>query len=360
MKQITDLDEGTIRRLDWQALIPPVIFFRAFTATFKPTFLILGSVVFAFLAKLLGVVQIPCVLTCPNGKFCFNSSSQFIFRNAEFGGVGATVAIVFSALFALWFFLAFSRSNVVALTSSSKSSIIASAVFASKKFASTILPGILPFVVGATICLGAFIVEKCGKFGELCAPLTILCLGVCAFLFLIFCMTLPLAISAIAAENTDCFDAVSRGFSYVTQRFFFYILYMIFGTILTVLGLGIVDIVTNACVNVFDSIYNISAPMSCGWLAFWRLSLTLVPLVYAFMAFVVYSNAIYIMLRRSLDGTPYDSCVLELSGGKPRKLREILFDSKGAPGVAESWTDITEKEQEKGAQPCKNEQKETR
>ena len=54
MKKITDIDEGTIRRIDWQTLVPPTILFRAFSATFKPTFLFLGAILAAILATWVG------------------------------------------------------------------------------------------------------------------------------------------------------------------------------------------------------------------------------------------------------------------------------------------------------------------
>ena len=147
MKRITDIDEGTIRRIDWQTLVPPTILFRAFSRTFKPTFLFLGSVLAALCAtstgfrpysgtlELCGDVWLPydsefaSLLT-----YCFPYFTPFqITRDGE-GPLlfwqGALIGLVVAA----WFALAFSRSTVVRLTSSARSSTLASSLFALKKF----------------------------------------------------------------------------------------------------------------------------------------------------------------------------------------------------------------------------------
>lgn len=345
MKRITDIDEGTIRRIDWQTLVPPTILFRAFSRTFKPTFLFLGSVLAALCAtstgfrpysgtlELCGDVWLPydsefaSLLT-----YCFPYFTPFqITRDGE-GPLlfwqGALIGLVVAA----WFALAFSRSTVVRLTSSARSSTLASSLFALKKFRSLILPGLLPLGALFALWVCAFAALKLGALGQIAAPLFAGAFLLLGALFLITALAFPFAVTAIATENSDCFDATSRGISYVTQRFLFLIMYAFFSAILTCVGFVVVELLAELSLVLYESAYG--AVLDGRWVMFWRMTLILLPIVYACCSCVVYANAIYIALRRSVDGTPYDSCVLDLQGRKPRQLSQILHDVKGAPVVA--------------------------
>ncbi|MBP5622686.1 MAG: hypothetical protein J6X44_11805 [Thermoguttaceae bacterium] len=345
MKRISDIDEGTIRRIDWQTLVPPTILFRAFSLTFKPTFLFLGSALAALCAtsvgfrpysgtyELCGGNWTPCNEDCARlltSVFPYFTPLQ-ITRPSD-GFLVFWLGLLIGAVVAAWFSLAFSRSTVVQLTSSARSSTLASSLFALKKFPSMILPGLLPFGALFAIWFCAFAATKLGVLSQIGAPLFAGAFLLLGTLFLITALAFPLATSAIATENNDCFDATSRGVSYATQRFLFLIMYSFFASILTFVGFVVVEALVELSLIVYESAY-----FSCldkPWIMFWRMSLILLPTVYACCSGVAYVNAIYIALRRSVDGTPYDSCVLDLRGRKPRQLSQILHDVKGAPIVA--------------------------
>lgn len=345
MRQISDIDEGTIRRVDWQELVPPTLLFRAFSATFKPSFLLLGSFFVALLSIPLGLIpkaprklidlmdEAANATSIGGGAPLFPELSDYA-PNLTFAQIEicpsssfALGAIVF-AVVAIWFALAVSRTTVVKLTSSSRSSTFASLKFATKKFKSILLPVLLPCMFFASIFIFSILVYKLGTFGEICAPIWVLCSLALLVLLLVSVLAIPFSMTAIAAENSDCFDAISRGISYATQRLLFCIFYYAFAFILTFIGWIVVEGIAEACLDFFCGTY---FGDDGSWLDFWRFVVILLPSVYCALSFVVYSNAIYILLRRSVDGTPCDSCVLDLSGRKPLELRRILQDGKGAP-----------------------------
>ncbi len=332
MKQITDIDEGTVRRIDWVELVPPTLFFRAFSATFKPTFLAICACIAALCAPAFGFYQVLSDDLCDGGRV-FRFSFEYLTWRGEgspywllYACVGGFVGLILA--------LAISRATVVRLTSSARSSTVASLKFAIKKIPSLVLPFALPVIVLFAFYIGLICVGKLGVFGEICAPLTVLFVVASVLLLAIFTVAFPMAVTAVAAENCDCFDAISRGISYTTQRLLFWCFYMAFGVILTVLGYLICEAVIGLCVLGFDSVYY---PIDTRWLSYWRMTLLWTPAAYVLLSAVVYTNAAYILLRRSVDGTPFDSCALDLTKTKPRQLREVLLDGKGAPELDKAF-----------------------
>ena len=92
--------------------------------------------------------------------------------------------------------------------------------------------------------------------------------------------------------------------------------------------------------------------LNARWMrhAFWGMALANIPVAYAYAAAIVYGSAIYVLLRRSVDGTPFDACALNLKGSAPRKLRKILKDGKGAPTFDAQQASMTEKKTETSAE----------
>lgn len=350
MKQITDIDEGTIRRVDWQELIPPTLFFRAFGATFKPSFLLLGAVFAALFAFALGFRPTESPRLCDmNGAgaqvlseagsgacSCMSELRKIapsltlcrVTHSSDLWSGSVVPAFVLGLIAAAWFALAYSRTNVVRLTTSSRSSALASAAFAFKKFRSIIFPGLIPIGSAAALWFFAIAVNKLGAVGQAFAPIVLaIVLGI-VVVAIASSLAFPFAVTAVAIENCDCFDATSRGISYVTQRFLFLILYSFFASVLIGIGFCVVEFAAELSLDVWNEAY---FGKSGSWLDFWRMTLTLLPLTYCGASVVVYVNAMYVLFRRSVDGTPFDSCVLDLKGRKPRELRQILKDEKGAP-----------------------------
>ena len=353
MKTLTDIDDGVLRRVDWLEVFPATLFFRAFSLTFAPTYIFLGALALAFCATLfyggveeaagrlpLSGSRVRCELFSgvDGGRaFCdFAFRSHFETSDARSrtydGGSNATRVVLYHALGFLacsWLALAFSRSTVVRLTTSSRSSLIASFRFATKKLPSAILAAFLPCLAA---CLFAVFALICGFSGWL-APFALVALFAVAALLLIFTMSFPLATTAIAADNSDGFDATSRGISYATQRFLPCLLYVALGFALAFFGAGLVGRLCFAVDALYHNLYfNLFHHSSNDpWLLFFRLVIFTAPASYFFFAMIAYFNTIYVLLRRSVDGAPYDECVLNLSGARPRRLRKILDDMKGAP-----------------------------
>ena len=347
MKQLTDIDEGTIRRVDWQELVPPVIFFRAFPTTFRLSYLLLGSLLASVFVASLGFRALPPTFDPCNESPAFTATDSLgacfapeLRRYVPYATVFHIkvpseaspffLAIVcLGVVVAAWFALALSRSAVTELARAARTSILSSSAFAFKKFRSIIFPCALPIAIFLACYLGAIVAVKLGAFF---APIVSLAIVLATFLIAITVAAVPLAITAVAAENTDCFDAVSRGASYLTQRFLFFVIYAFFSLVLIGLGAAIVEFVAEICSIVWSQIYYARETReSLTWTEFWLLPILLLPVTYCCTSAVVYANAIYILLRRSVDGVPFDSCRMDLSARKPLRLREILKDEKGAP-----------------------------
>lgn len=356
-RQISDIDEGTIRRVDWQELVPPTIFFRAFPATFKISFLILGALALALFASSVGwrgqgTLRLnPCddgarVSLNADGSYDRNGDNK---ENAFFLSSYATwgqavwedgdrpwtpLVLVLGVVFAFLFALAISRTTLARLTTASRASTLSSLRFALRKASSLIVPIAILFAFLVVAYLFGICVSKSGVIGRFAAPIVALCYFVLFALIFIASCSLPLAISAIAADRSDGFDATSRSISYLTQRFFFWLLYYCLAAILSLVGYAIIEAFSNVVLRFFNEVYFDEA--FDQWTDFWRLFVIAVPIAYLGVAFVVYSNVIYLALRRSVDGTPYDEFALDTNGEKPRKLRRILQDVKGAPILDEA------------------------
>lgn len=360
MNKLTDIDEGVIRRVDWQSLVPPTLFFRAFSATFKFSFIALGALLIALFATTLGVRSCfiepqlaGCDSSCDRSllvvgepfcagegvvvsalapiKYSFRVSAlqdmhaQFCAERLESCVCFLPTLIVGLALAGL-FALALSRATLVRLLTTSRSSLFASFTFAIRRLPSALLPCAIPcLLLAALIALGMV-----GRIGVLhfAAPVVVALSFITLFLCVVTSFSAPLAVSAIAAENCDGFDATSRGISYLTQRPLFWIFYMVAAAILTVIGFVIFEAFAQLALVFFDNVYY---GATSRWIDFWRLTVIATPDSYLAVALVVYTNAVYALLRRSVDGTPYDSCALNLGKGESKKLRRILQDGKGAP-----------------------------
>ena len=159
----------------------------------------------------------------------------------------------------------------------------------------------------------------------------------------------PLALAAVSVDGSDGFDAVSRSYSYVYQRPLQYLVYAALGiaigmigyffiawfidlTLVLIAGWGnapFVDFVALAQGVTLDADRQFTFPDQI--LLFWCWCFQMVKIGFLFGYFCVCSTTIYVILRRSVDGTPID---------------EIRFPPNDQPGVQEVPTIKTD---EKGA-----------
>ncbi|MBQ6827081.1 MAG: hypothetical protein IJO46_03620, partial [Thermoguttaceae bacterium] len=290
MKGITDLDEGTLRRVDWLELAPATILAQAFSATFKTSFLLLGALGIALFATAAGATKTPDVGAwgdCPLatsvrcvgalGAHCGGATdpatdSAAILAapapapegtkaetetetetGAETGAETETgeksnrgavcAAHTVALLAAVWFALAIARTTTARLATSGRSSTAASLKFATLRLKSLFIPALAPLLfaaaLGATGAVSEF-ASGSGVLAAVAAPISALLFFVFVALAALTAVAFPLATVAVAAEKSDGFDALARGVSYATRRPLHLIFYAVLAALLTAVGAGLV------------------------------------------------------------------------------------------------------------------------
>ncbi|MDR2756248.1 MAG: hypothetical protein LBC20_11125 [Planctomycetaceae bacterium] len=155
----------------------------------------------------------------------------------------------------------------------------------------------------------------------------------------------PLLFAAVSVEGSDGFDAVSRMFSYVYQRPLHYLVYWTISGVLGVLGFVFVSIFVDGIIllickfggfpaqAVIPSFSYLTLPETYAGLSppenlilIWCAMLQLVKLAYTFAWFWTSSVAIYLLLRRSVDATPFNE-VYQIVPAQPRILPEININT---------------------------------
>jgi hypothetical protein len=141
-----------------------------------------------------------------------------------------------------------------------------------------------------------------------------------------------LLFAAVSVDGADGFDAISRMFAYVSQRPLHYLLYWICCGILGWLGFQLFYFLTyfaiNLCWKTVPADYDV-------FVTFWAGLFVLIPRAYVFVWFWTSSVAIYLLLRRSVDATPFQE-VYRVSPPKIRTLPTIQPDELGAPEIVSS------------------------
>lgn len=363
MKGITDLDEGTLRRVDWLELAPATILAQAFSATFKTSFLLLGALGIALFATAAGATKAPDVGAwgdCPFsasvrcvGALCAHcggatdpatDSAALLAAGTETGTKptrGAVCAAHTVALLAaIWFALAIARTTTARLATSGRSSTAASLKFATLRLKSLFIPALAPLLfaaaIGATGAVSKFAAGS-GVLAAVAAPISALAFWAFVVLGALTAVAFPLATVAVAAEKSDGFDALARGVSYATRRPLHLIFYAVLAAILTAVGAGLVGWASETARGLFVGAFG--GGDGGAWVEFWNLALFSIPASYCGVSAVVYTSAIYLALRRSVDGTPFDAFAADGSERKARRLRPILQDAQGAPIFADEKKD---------------------
>ncbi len=177
------------------------------------------------------------------------------------------------------------------------------------------------------------------------------------FLFMVLAVGLffgwPLMFAAVSVEGTDGFDAISRMFSYVYQRPFHYLFYLLVGGVVGVIWFVLISLFIDGMVYlaihvgglppkvVIGSLGDLTLPRLSDDLTFpesvvlcWCAMAQLLKIAFVFAWFWSSSTATYLLLRRSVDGTPYDEIFrFGENAADPRKLPEVRSDEKGAPEI---------------------------
>ncbi len=359
MKGITDLDEGTLRRVDWLELAPATILARAFSATFKTSFLLLGALGIALFATAAGTTKVPDVgerSGCPLEAavrcvgalvaHCGGATNPATDSAALLAASGdarkartdaadcAARAVALAA--AVWFALAIARTTAARLATSGRSSTAASLKFATVRLKSLLIPAAAPLLFAAALgAIGAISTRCGGASAAVVAPISAAAFFAFVVLTALTAVAFPLATVAVAAEKSDGFDALARGVSYATRRPLHLIFYAVLAAFLTALGSALVGWAAEAARALFVGAFADGG----AWIEFWNLALFSLPASYCGVSAVVYTSAIYLALRRSVDGTPFDAFAADGSDRNARRLRPILQDAQGAPIFADEKKD---------------------
>jgi hypothetical protein len=163
----------------------------------------------------------------------------------------------------------------------------------------------------------------------------------------------PLVWGAIATESSDAFDAVSRSYSYTLQRPLQYLGYTLVALVLGLLGWCVVWIVSEIMANVglwaagvaagHDRIQEILAATSADaprslvfggtMIWFWNGLIRTLASAYGYSYFWCAIAAIYLLLRKNVDGVELDEIALETE--QQYGLPTLERDELGMPKVVD-------------------------
>jgi hypothetical protein len=135
----------------------------------------------------------------------------------------------------------------------------------------------------------------------------------------------PLMVVTVVAEDEDVFDALSRSYSYATQRFARLVGLVVLFAILGTIGVLIVGFVAQLVARMAawgialggpswaSRAWVLRAPPEHGAAAqtFWPLVLDYLAYAWVFAAFWSAASAIYLLLRGDVDGTPIEDIDIE-------------------------------------------------
>jgi hypothetical protein len=158
-------------------------------------------------------------------------------------------------------------------------------------------------------------------------PFVFACLTI--FMALVLTVGCMLLFAAVSTDGSDGFDAISRMFSYVCQRPLHYLLYWICCIILGWLGFVLIEFPVFAAIQLCWK----TVPADFEFfVTFWAGLFTLIPFAFIYSWFWTSSVAIYLVLRRSVDATPFSE-VYRVVPPTIRTLPTIKPDEHGAPEI---------------------------
>ncbi|MDD3587475.1 MAG: hypothetical protein PHQ75_09855 [Thermoguttaceae bacterium] len=343
-KGITDIDEGTIRRIDWQELLPVSLLVRVFSLSLSPFAICLLALFFAFYAFGVSIPN-PLDFWIPSRDaqmmlWSFSPSTILSCFSRLRPPLDANflVAVVY-AVTGLFLWLVFARSLAVRIASTQRSSFFQSLTFAGQKFKSVLLALALPAIaiafLGLILKLSFAMESLDGSFRQLnhaLFPLFMIVACAKTFLVLLTICAIPLIISAVATDASDGFDAFSRAVSYLTQRPLHFICYAYISLWFCAIGCRILAYGISLVGNEYVLAICHSKPIdSSQWMYLWSCFFYFILLGFISYSVVCASTAIYFMLRRSVDGTPLDNFLSTDSHKPSRRLQPIIRDAQGAP-----------------------------
>ena len=333
MKTIEDLDQGTIRRIDWQELLPGVLLFRALMQAFRVFPILLGTLLLLLMTVLTGITP----FACDPSVFLFRSLVSSSYR---WWSVQSTTGFILFCFIFLYFCLFLARRGAMRLVSTERVPLGRAFRFALTRFAQLLIAAGIP-LAGMVLCL--VILMTGGQHPAFYTCATPVLLGTAAFMLLAgigLAVGLPMMTAAVAVDDCDGFDAFSRAFSFMVQRPFHTLGYLVLALFFGAAGFALLKWGVIAVLRI-AAVFNFTE-QDCGdllsdnlWSLFWRTLTILIP--YGFLTgYVCHAGvALYLILRKNLDGVAFDR-ILHESEEDVRRLRPILKDELGAPVPADA------------------------
>ena len=212
--------------------------------------------------------------------------------------------------------------------------------FAFTRFSSFLIAVGIP-LAGFVLCLTVLITG--GRHPAFYTCATPILLGAAVFMLLAaigLAVGLPMMAASVAVDDCDGFDAFSRAFSFLVQRPFHTLGYLVLALFFGAVGfallkggvIAVLRIITFFNFTGQDSGYLLSNSL---WSLFWWTLTTLIPYGFLIGYFCSAGVALYLILRKNLYGVAFDRIIHE-SEEDVRRLRPILKDELGAPVPADA------------------------
>lgn len=428
-KTPTDLDEGTIRRIDWQELFPAVLLPQSFSlaVSFRVLWLsILGTLLTLLLGFLLNGISeqllwnksratteehtamnsLRTVRAIEKDHIDVDHISEMtrvkIAKQDSFDSDSLrfpTMRDSFEAVAYPWTLLTNSVTRMLPLRETARENFFSVLWFIGMLSIWTLFGGMITRTAAMRITIGQH--ERMGKLHEFmnwrwrsyfaAVFLPMIGMGLCAFalwiagklasmtvlnyfvaiafplvLLAAFCVAIlgigllfgwPLAFAAISVDGSDGFDAVSRSYSYIFQRPLQLIFYVLLALVIGSLGWYFVAWFVDLTLAVLSAVSGITpvdfsslgtaetlralrepdpesvtkTPLPQTILSFWCWCFQMAKVGFLFGYFWTSTTVIYVILRRSVDGTAIDEVRFHPSVPVTKTPAPIKKDEKGAP-----------------------------
>ena len=344
-----------VRRIAWRDVLPEVLLGRCFGIAFQVRAMLLGGIGSAI--ALMGARRILDLFGPCTGQLRF--TDDFLDFSGPLMGIGPVTfsfglrGVTAAVLIWLWMVVVWSvfggwitRSAAIQLTTGRRDRFWKTVKFGARKFPSYLGTAIVPLlaVTVVTVLLGVhgwlmalideWLYSMTTSIVGVLTGWIVLAIGFLGTLLLIGgVLGFPLMVAAISVEGSDAFDGVARGIHFLLRRPMRILVYLLMVAVPGVIGAGIVWFFFAVLMGFTSAGLAIWGGMNglyerCPWL----LLLQALAIGYVMAYFWTAMTAIYLLLRRHLDGTPLDE-VLEESetGAPPQTLPIIRTDMAGAP-----------------------------
>jgi hypothetical protein len=340
-----DIGEGTIRRIDWTELTPVVLLLRVFNISLGVRILLLaliGLQLTVWLNQLTGVAFLhpKLVELIHQGKpqYYFNLPVDVFYSGVlDFTFSDKQLLIWIPGFVLIWTVFGGMICRIVAVRltideSESWGNLLHFFCKRGMSFLSApilLLLGILCCFLPVKIAGWLLAIPFLNYVVAALFPIPFIFACLTVFLALVSAVGVMLLYAAVSTDGSDGFDAISRMFSYVCQRPLHYLVYWFCAAILGWLGFVLIQFPTYSAMALCWK----TVPVNVEFVkSFWAVLFAQIPLAYGFAWFWTSSVAIYLLLRRSVDATPFHE-IYRVVPPKIRTLPTIKPDTKGAPEI---------------------------